>query len=173
MPLVIPPKASDLESVRHLIWGPAMNLKTLLFGFEGRINRAKWWLTILIIAIVWIVAGIIGAILWAILGETIGLVVAGLIGLATVVLVLWASIATGLKRLHDREKPGWWLLIFWLLPFVLNLASIPMAGSMAGNLLALVGFGISVWAVIELGALKGTTGPNKYGPDPLPPVDDD
>jgi uncharacterized membrane protein YhaH (DUF805 family) len=149
-----------------------MDLKTLLFSFDGRINRAKWWLTVLIIVIAWVVVGIVCSILWALLGQPIGLIVAGLVGLAAVVGLIWASIATGLKRLHDREQSGWWLVVFWLVPTAINMAAIPLAGSMTGNLLSLVAFGISIWGVIVLGALKGTTGPNAYGPDPIP-VDDD
>ena len=28
-------------------------------------------------------------------------------------------LAVGSKRLHDRNKRGWWLLVWWLLPFYL------------------------------------------------------
>ena len=31
----------------------------------------------------------------------------------------------------------------------------------------LVGFAIGLWVLIDLGLLKGTPGPNRYGPDPL------
>jgi uncharacterized membrane protein YhaH (DUF805 family) len=31
----------------------------------------------------------------------------------------------------------------------------------------LLSFAIGIWALIELGILKGTTGPNQHGPDPL------
>jgi uncharacterized membrane protein YhaH (DUF805 family) len=34
-------------------------------------------------------------------------------------------------------------------------------------LLYLCSFAIWVWAVVELGCLRGTTGTNQYGPDPL------
>src|SRR5258707_5926325 len=34
-------------------------------------------------------------------------------------LSLWPMLAVGAKRLHDRNKNGWWLLVFWLLPFAL------------------------------------------------------
>src|SRR6266487_727368 len=30
-----------------------------------------------------------------------------------------------------------------------------------------IGLAISVWAFVELGCLRGTPGPNRYGPDPL------
>src|SRR5258705_12163201 len=31
-------------------------------------------------------------------------------------LSLWPILAVGSKRLHDRNKNGWWLVGFWLLP---------------------------------------------------------
>jgi uncharacterized membrane protein YhaH (DUF805 family) len=34
-------------------------------------------------------------------------------------------------------------------------------------ILHLISFGITVWAFVELGCLRGTMGPNRYGPDPL------
>ena len=151
-----------------------MDWKTLLFSFSGRANRAKYWLTVLIVAIAWIVAVIIGVILSAVLGRTFGLVVGAILGLAVFVFAIWAGVAVGLKRLHDREKPGWWLLVFWLLPGVLSGAGSALGGfaggepSLAGGALSLVVLGIWVWAIVELGCLKGTTGPNMYGPDPLP-----
>jgi len=33
--------------------------------------------------------------------------------------------------------------------------------------LHVISFAISVWAFVELGCLRGTVGPNRYGPDPL------
>jgi uncharacterized membrane protein YhaH (DUF805 family) len=39
-----------------------------------------------------------------------------------------------------------------------------------GFVLHLVGFAITVWAFVELGCLRGTVGPNQYGPDPLEPA---
>ena len=41
-----------------------------------------------------------------------------------------------------------------------------MEGGLA-IILGLAGFGISIWALVELGFLRGTVGPNQYGPDPL------
>ena len=39
-----------------------------------------------------------------------------------------------------------------------------------GFVLHLVSFAITVWAFVELGCLRGTVGPNQYGPDPLEPA---
>jgi uncharacterized membrane protein YhaH (DUF805 family) len=57
--------------------------------------------------------------------------------------IIWVSLALGVKRWHDRDKSGWWTLI---------------------NLVPLIG---SLWALVENGFLKGTTGENRFGPDPL------
>jgi uncharacterized membrane protein YhaH (DUF805 family) len=40
----------------------------------------------------------------------------------------------------------------------------------AALVLSLVGFGISIWTIVVLGFLRGTRGPNSYGPDPLGPA---
>lgn len=54
-----------------------------------------------------------------------------------------ASIAVQVKRWHDRGKSGWW---WWI-------QLIPAIGPL--------------WALIECGFLKGSAGPNEYGPNPL------
>ena len=166
----------------------------LLFGFHGRINRAKYWAAVGI----WIVYMIVFSFIsWAILGTTTGsvegesvdltglgerwlvLVVLGLLWLAPVFV---SSIAVGIKRLHDRNKSGWWLVLFYLVPWIISTVTEGMAGmatviaaatsDMTLLYLALVlsfgALGLSIWAFVELGCLRGTRGPNRYGPDPLP-----
>lgn len=65
--------------------------------------------------------------------------IAGLISLLMVIPYVMMCI----KRCHDRGKSGWWCLLL----------IIPVVGGL--------------WALIDLGILKGTDGPNEYGPDPL------
>lgn len=69
----------------------------------------------------------------------------GLIGLLFALAVLYPSICVLARRWHDREKSGWWTLIL-LIPFL-----------------------GALWVLIECGCLKGTDGPNRFGPDPLAP----
>jgi uncharacterized membrane protein YhaH (DUF805 family) len=105
------------------------------------------------------------------------LLVVPLLGIILAVVVYIAvfvsSIMLGIKRLHDRDKSGWWLLLFIGAPVVLGgiqLAIDPyLEGGAAPMLLTLASLAISVWFVVELGCLRGTVGPNQYGPDPLPP----
>ena len=123
-------------------------MTSLLFGFQGRTNRAKFWLVALAIFVV-------EAILFAVLGSNVAMSddpqealarmgpVTSIVLLLFGILVTWISIAVGIKRFHDRNKTGVWILIIF----------VPLIGSL--------------WYLIECGFLKGTTGPNNYGPDPL------
>jgi uncharacterized membrane protein YhaH (DUF805 family) len=36
-----------------------------------------------------------------------------------------------------------------------------------GLIFSLASLAVSLWALVELGFLRGTAGPNRYGPDPL------
>jgi uncharacterized membrane protein YhaH (DUF805 family) len=58
------------------------------------------------------------------------------------VLMIWVSLATQVKRWHDRDKSGWWCLI---------------------NLIPYIG---GIWVLVECGCLRATEGANSYGPDP-------
>jgi uncharacterized membrane protein YhaH (DUF805 family) len=131
---------------------------SLLFGFAGRINRAKYWIAT--ITYVSVIIALVG------LGfffrfDIIFFVIAALVFIALTV----SGVAVGLKRLHDRDMSGWWLLVFYLLPVVLD-----GIGRELGNTIILsLGSAMSVWALIVLGFLRGTPGANQYGPDPLGP----
>ena len=84
---------------------------------------------------------------------------------AFVLLILMVSgVAVGTKRLHDRNKSGWWLLLFYLVPPMLNglgkMTGLPLIFTVSSLV-------VSIWALVELGFLRGTSRPNEYGPDPL------
>jgi uncharacterized membrane protein YhaH (DUF805 family) len=136
-----------------------MDWNHLLFSFEGRVNRAKYWLVALInIAVILVVAGLALVLL--------PITVAWIIIVVAVLTMAYIGVAVGVKRLHDRNKSGWWLLLYYLVPGVL--------GGIAGDsyqginlALNLVGHAISLWGLIDLGFLRGTAGSNDYGPDPL------
>ena len=96
-----------------------MTLQKILFSFEGRIGRRTYWLAILAVIVAVLVLSFApfllnseaAAVMLALASQFIGL------------LSLWPILAVGTKRLHDRNKNGWWLLVFWLLPFALLLAA--------------------------------------------------
>ena len=66
------------------------------------------------------------------------------------------------KRLHDRGRSGWWaaLILFAVV------AVWPRPDSFFDFIFALV----LIWASVELGAMPGETGSNRYGPNPQRPA---
>lgn len=134
-----------------------ISLVSLLFSFRGRINRAKFWIAMAAYLSMTIAVAGLGFFFNF---STLFLVIAGMIAFAMIV----SGCVVGIKRLHDRDKSGWWLLLFYLLSGVLDV--IGMTGKLP-FLFELGSVGISIWALVELGFLRGTAGANQYGPDPL------
>ena len=123
-------------------------MKDLLFSFQGRINRAKFWLINIAVVVVEIIIFAIlsgGAAMTADPEQAMAAMggVAGIVVIIVFVIAFWISLSLGVRRFHDRNKSGWWVLIVF----------VPVIGSF--------------WYLIECGFLKGTAGPNSYGPDPL------
>jgi uncharacterized membrane protein YhaH (DUF805 family) len=145
-------------------WRPTMDLKVLLFSFDGRINRARYWLAFGLWLAVWCAAVVIAFLLGALFGSSLSFLVMGLMVILGLFGII-SSIAVGVKRLHDRGKSGWWLVLFYAVPGILTAAAPPT--EIAGNLLLVLSAAIEIWALVELGCLPGTAGPNQYGPDPL------
>lgn len=107
-----------------------MTFSQIYFSFDGRIGRRTFWLKgfLPIVAISFVVGLIDG------LAEAEGILV-----LIWQLLIIWPALALQVKRWHDRDKSGWWVLI----------ALIPIIGG--------------IWALIETGFLEGTDGPNRFG----------
>ena len=150
-----------------------MDWTTLLFSFTGRINRGKYWLAALIYMAVW-TSFIAVSLVWLgglnidnLLSFAGAALLIWLIGLILFIAGAWSGLAVGVKRLHDRDKSGWWILLFWLGPGILGgwPSAAPDLGG--GLVLSLAAAAIAIWAFVELGCLRGTPGPNQYGPDPL------
>src|SRR5216684_5318844 len=120
-----------------------MDWNWYLFSFDGRINRAKYWLAGLII-LCWMIfftmlmisAGMLSggkisfgfdlddpfrivdpasyrSLSWAVLPPL-------LIKVIGTALFLWVYFATSIKRLHDRDKSGWWMVPFFVVPGLYN-----------------------------------------------------
>ena len=110
------------------------SLPHLYLGLRGRVSRRSFWLHG--------VAALLG----------LGLLLHSLLDIARVpadtadavvnLLLSWPAIAVAVKRWHDRDKSGWWVLIVLL----------PLIGGL--------------WALFDNGCLRGTVGPNRYGPEP-------
>jgi len=118
-----------------------INWGFLLFSFDGRLNRSRYWAGQVLV-------GLVTLVLTAALVFAAGEMKSGgtdllLIGAIVIYLAaMWPWLAINIKRWHDRDKSGLWILIGF----------VPVVGP--------------IWALIETGFHPGTTGSNRYGPDP-------
>ena len=111
--------------------------------FDGRSRRAEYWWPVLFLMLISVAGNILAGIFAAALGD-VGVMIAGLVSLLLMLFSLATiipSIAVGIRRLHDLDKSGWWLLIC-LIPFI-------------GAIVLIIFF-----------VQEGTKGPNKFGSDP-------
>ena len=112
-----------------------MDIKTLWLSPKGRASRADLWLrTYLPVAgmsiIVSMCDGLAGSLYWdAFL-------------LLFILAIIWLFLVVQIKRCHDRNRSGWFLL----------LELIPL---------------LNLWPSIEIWFLRGTEGPNRFGDDPI------
>jgi uncharacterized membrane protein YhaH (DUF805 family) len=98
--------------------------------FSGRAARSEFWF--------WTLFSIAANVVAAIIDSVLGL---GLVGVVVSLALLLPGIAVSVRRLHDLDRTGWWLLIAFT--------------------------GIGMILLIVWDCMKGTTGPNSHGPDPL------
>lgn len=105
--------------------------------FSGRARRKEYWMFVLFN----IIFAVVAVILDNILGTSFQGAGYGLFYLLYGLAVIIPSIAVGVRRLHDTDRSGWWLLI----------CLIPIIGG--------------IWLIVLL-ATAGTAGENKYGADP-------
>lgn len=122
-------------------------MQSLLFSFQGRVNRAKYWLVTLGVVVVEMIVFAVTLGAGAISNDPDAMAAAlggmGIVGLLLFIPLIWVSLAVAVKCWHDRNKSGWWILI----------VLVPVVGSL--------------WYLIECGFLPGTSGPNRFGADPL------
>ena len=110
-----------------------LTINQILFSFQGRIGRKTYWLSLLGMMVALFAAVIVLSV--AGVGED----VLSIIVLLIYIPIIWMSLAVQVKRWHDRNKSGWWVLI----------TLIPIIGSL--------------WALIENGFLAGDDSQNDFG----------
>ena len=115
-----------------------MDWNYVFLNFQGRLNRQPFWIATLVLWLVSMGVTFVTSILFGSQSAATTFVQA-----VVALVLLIPSLAVAVKRYHDRNKSGWWILIVF----------IPIIGL--------------IWYIVELGFLPGTPGPNRYGPDPL------
>ncbi len=113
--------------------------KQFYLSAQGRVNRQQFWLRLVLPCfVISIILLFVDMALGTYDVENGVGVLSGLFSL----LVIIPAILVYIKRWHDRDKSGWWMLILL----------IPIVGA--------------IWFLVELGFLPGTPGPNRFGPPP-------
>lgn len=99
--------------------------------FDGRARRKEYWMYVLFYVLIAvglaIVEGLVGS--------------PGFLGMLLALGLLVPSIGVTIRRLHDTERSGWWILIGF----------VPLVGGIV---------------LLVFMCLDGTGGPNKFGADP-------
>jgi uncharacterized membrane protein YhaH (DUF805 family) len=143
-----------------------MDYVRLLFSFKGRINRARYLVVQLVLLTVWFLFWVKAPFQQF-----------EILGLAAVIPMIWINLATVAKRLHDRNRNGWWAVAILVVDRLSYLyyglffgLSFGVDISIAEELLLVMGAVVlsllQTWIVIELFFVIGTDGPNRFGPDP-------
>jgi uncharacterized membrane protein YhaH (DUF805 family) len=102
--------------------------------FSGRAARSEYWYWTLFMFIASVVAGLIDFALFPFSGFSPIQTVVNL-GL------FLPALAISVRRLHDLDSVGWWLLLIFT--------------------------GIGILILVIWFCVRGTVGPNRFGPDPL------
>jgi uncharacterized membrane protein YhaH (DUF805 family) len=145
-----------------------MDTWNFIFSFRGRIARQDFWLLTFVGFAMWFAFAILTLFSLPAVRWVLALI------LFSSGLAVWLSAAT--RRLHDRDKSAWYLLLFFGVPSALETAFAPhpkgytvfvLFSGGTGSFIDLVCLAIGIWMIVELGCLRGTVGPNKYGPDLL------
>ena len=98
--------------------------------FSGRAGRSEYWFFVLFNVIISIVLGAIDALIFGFNAQSGMGLLGGLYSLA----VLIPSIAVSVRRLHDTDRSGWWILIAFI-PLIgaIVLLVFMVMGSMPGD----------------------------------------
>lgn len=147
-------------------FGQAMKicLKSKLFNFHDRAPRSEFWWFALGGWILGIILALLNVI--PVLGQIIYIVGS-----------IWLFIATlsvGVRRLHDLNRSGWWL-VFPYFALVVGIVLLGIGTASESEMLNILGIvlmvlgGISVVVLWIMMIVRGTVGANSFGPDPLEP----
>lgn len=151
----------------------APSLLTRLTRTRGRTSRRDFWLGLVRILLLWLSLGVLLLIVTVMTGyavspavdDTTAWAAVGRIGFVlNVVLACVAALpllALGVRRLHDIDRPGWWLLApVALLAIATVLRSNPTPSA---ALLLLIDV-VAAAALLMLGSWPGTATVNRFGP---------
>ena len=155
-----------------------MGIVGKLFAFEGRLRRRDWWLghlAILVVSyLVWLAAARLNDTTTA---ELVTEHRASLFGIGLYLAFLWPQLALDVKRLHDRDRTGWWLVLFYapLRFWTFTTAAEPGRLDRMGWASPLTIYLVAAFVVLvfELGLRDAAPGAERFGAPPKPAKTED
>jgi Protein of unknown function (DUF805) len=81
--------------------------------------------------------------------------------------LLWVFFAVSVKRLHDRDKSGWWMTLFFVVPGLYKQFEGRLPDSYLLLPISSAVFVLTIWGFVEIYFLPGTRWTNRFGPNPL------
>ena len=135
--------------------------------FSGRAPRPEYWWFVLAQIVVMLIAMMLDSML----GSDIGGTGYGVIYIIVALALLLPSLAVSVRRLHDTNRSGWWLLLVVVPYFLLGLLTGMAVGGASATGLGMAGLvGIvalaGTIALLVFMILPGTPGDNRFGPPP-------
>ena len=133
--------------------------------FSGRAPRAEYWW----FAGATLVIGFVADIIDQIANNEMGV-----LGVVTSLGLLIPTLAVTVRRLHDTDRSGWWMLAaiapaayfgFEGSQAALN-GTVETWESSPSGLIAIVAFCLACLVILIFTLLRGAESPNRYGPDP-------
>jgi uncharacterized membrane protein YhaH (DUF805 family) len=163
-----------------------------LFRFDGRISRAKLWFGGLALLGLMMAVGLVIIAIHSLFGgakpfhfgasDLFKLVDPDawrsmtwvdlprlLIKLFGTSLLMWVYFTLAIKRLHDRDKSGWWMVPFFAVPGLYNQFADRLPDSPADLPLGIAAGALYLWGFVEMYCLNGSRKTNRFGADPLTP----
>ena len=163
----------DPNSITPIDWAKRPVMEKYA-DFTGRAPRPEYWWYVLALVILSIVARIIDSILgMKILGPY------GPLSLIVTLGLLVPNLAVSVRRLHDTNRSGWWVLlplVPYCIAFIVGGAAMMgaasggsslgmMAGAGIAGIFLLIGFICAIVLLVFM-CLPSTPGDNRYGPNP-------
>jgi uncharacterized membrane protein YhaH (DUF805 family) len=151
-----------------------------LWSPRGRANRAHYWQVGLAVVLFTFIAQFLVFQIAVDAGPGVRRQMAMAYWLFVVALQ-WLLVASAIRRLHDRDKSGWWAIPMMVVPNLIisvvipnipdgatsDLSIITISLDLVRSILWVITAGLLVWTLISLGCERGTAGDNRFGPDPL------
>ncbi len=148
-----------------------MDYAWFLFSFKGRINRARYLVVQLALLAFWLILWLKFSFHFSSQWKDLHF------DWVVAITMVWINAAAVVKRLHDRNRSGWWAVpifilnrlsfVYYGLFFGLSFGvDISIANELLLVLLAVAMSLLQTWPIIELFFVMGTDGPNRFGPDP-------